>query len=101
MLLQNMFHTKTFSIRREPQPDPPPTRMQAYVEYTKYQWVLYNDFKEEVHNGNYVAYYQFLIEELDMGPYWSDVKFYYGQVHGEEEPQTSDSEEETGSETEY
>ena len=70
---------------------PPQTQMQEYVEYTKYQWVLYNDFKAEVQNGNYGAYYQFLIEELDMGPYWSDVKFYYGQVHEEEEPETSDS----------
>ena len=101
MPLQNMCHAKTFSIRREPQPDPPQTQLQAYVEYTKYQWVLYNNFKEVVQNGHYGAYYQFLIEELDMGPYWSDVKFYYGQVHKEEEPETSDSEEETGSETGY
>ena len=100
MPLQNMCHAKVFSIRREPQLDPPQTQMQAYVEYTKYQWVLYNDFKEEVQNGNYGAYYQFLIEELDMGPYWSDVKFYYGQVH-KDELKTGDSEEETGSETGY
>ena len=101
MPLQNMCHAKVFSIRREQQPEPPQRQMQAFVEYNKYQWVLYNDLKAEVLNGSYGAYYQFLIEELDMGPYWSDVKFYYGQVHGEEEPQTSDSEEETGSETEY
>ena len=96
-----MCHAKVFSIRREPQPDPPQTQLQAYVEYSKYQWVLYNDFKEVVQNGHYGAYYQFLREELDMGPYWSDVKFYYGQVHEEEEPETSDSKEEIGSETEY
>ena len=101
MPLQNMCHTKVFNIRREPQPDPPQTQMQAFVEYNKYQWVLYNDLKAEVQNGNYGAYYQFLIEELDMGPYWSDVKFYFGQVHEEEEPETSDSEEPTGSESEY
>ena len=85
MPLQNMCHAKTFSIWREPQPDPPQTQLQAYVEYTKYQWVLYNDFKEVVQNGHYGAYYQFLIEELDMGPYWSDVKFYYGQVHEDDQ----------------
>ena len=101
MPLQNMCHAKVFSIRREPQPEPPQTPMQAFVEYNKYQWVLYNDLIAEVQNGNYGAYYQFLIEELDMGPYWSNVKFQFGQVHEEEEPETSDSEEPTGSEEEY
>ena len=96
-----MCYPEADHIRREPQPDPPQTPLQAYVEYAKYQWVLYQDFKEVIQNGHYGAYYQFLIEELDMGPYWSDVKFYYGQVHEEEEPETSDSEEETGSETGY
>ena len=46
------------------------------------------------------AQYHFLLEELALGPFWLDVKFYYGQVH-EDGPGTSDSEEETGSETGY
>ena len=78
----------------------PLTPLQQYIEYSKYHWVLYQDFKEVIQNGHYGAYYQFLLEELDMGPYWLDVKFYYGQVH-EDGPGTSDSEEETGSETGY
>ena len=75
--------------------------MQLYVEYNQEQWVLYNDLFGEVHTGNYGAYYHFLIEELDMGPYWSDMKFQFGQVHEEEDPETSDSEEPTGSERKY
>ena len=96
-----MCHAKVFCIWREPEPEPPQTQMQLFVEYNKYQWVLYNDLIGEVQNGNYGAYYHFLIEELDMGSYWSDVKFQFGQVHEEEDPETSDSEEPTGSETEY
>ena len=68
MPLQNMCHAKVICIRREPEPEPPQTQMQAFVEYNKYQWVLYNDLITEVQNGNYGAYYQFLIEELDMAP---------------------------------
>ena len=96
-----MCHPTTYSMGREPQPDPPQTPLQQYIQWSKYHWVLYQDFKEVIQNGHYGAYYQFLIEELNMGPYWSNVKFHFGQVHEEEEPETSNSEEETGSETEY
>ena len=73
-----MCHPTTYSIRREPQPDPLHMPLQQYIQWSKYHWVLYQDFKEVIQNGHYGAYYQFLLEELPLGPYWSDVKFYYG-----------------------
>ena len=101
MPLQNMCHAKVFSIEREPELEPPQTLMQLYVEYNQEQWVLYNDLFGEVHTGNYGAYYHFLIEELELGPYWSDIKAKLGQVQEEEDPETSDSGKPTGSLEEY
>ena len=95
-----MCYPTTDRIRREPQPDPPQTPLQQYIQWSKYHWILWQDFQEVIQMAHYGAYYQFLLEELPLGPYWSDVKFYYGQVH-EDGPGTSDSEEETGSETGY
>ena len=101
MPLQNMCHAKVFWIERELEPEPPQTLMQLYVEYNQDQYVLYTDLFGEVQTGSYGAYYHFLLEELELGPYWSDIKYQLGQVHEEEDPETSDSEEPTGSETEY
>ena len=95
-----MCYPEADRIRREPQPDPPQTPMQQYTQWAKYHWALWQDFQEVVQQGQFGAYYQFLLEELASGPYWSDVKFNYGQVH-EDGPGTSNSEEETGSETGY
>ena len=91
--------------RSRPHPEgattgPPQTPLQQYIQWANYHWILWQDFKEVIQTGHYGAYYQFLLEELPLGPYWSDVKFHYGQVH-EDGPGTSDSEEETGSETGY
>ena len=96
-----MCHAKFYWVEREPEPEPQQTLIQLYVEYNQEQWVLYNDLFGEVHNGNYGAYYHFLIEEQELGPYWSGIKYQLGQVHEEEDPKTSVSEEPTGSETEY
>ena len=79
---------------------PPQTPLQMYKQWAKYHWTLWKDFQEVVQQGQYGAYYHFLLEELASGPYWSDVRFYYGEVH-EDGPGPSDPEEETGSETEY
>ena len=79
---------------------PPQTPMQQYTQWAKYHWALWQDFQEVVQQGQLGAYYQFLLEELASGPYWSDVRFYYGKVH-EDGPGPSNPEEETGSETEY
>ena len=79
---------------------PPQTPLQMYVQWAKYHWTLWKDFQEVVQQGQYGAYYHFLLEELASGPYWSNVKSNYGQVH-EDGPGSSDPEEETGSETEY
>ena len=86
---------------REPEPEPPQTLLQLYVEYNQDQYVLYTDLFGEVQTGSYGAYYHFLLEELELGPYWTDIKAQLGQVQEEEDPETSDSEEPTGSETEY
>ena len=65
-------------IQREPQPDPPQTPLQQYKQWAKYHWTLWKDFQEVVQQGQFGAYYQFLLEELALGPYWSDVKSNYG-----------------------
>ena len=84
-----MCHAKFYWAEREPEPEPPQTLMQLYVEYNQEQWVLYNDLFGEVHTGNYGAYYHFLIEELELGPYWSDIKAQLGQVQEEHDPEAS------------
>ena len=96
-----MCHANFFWIEREPEPEPPQTLMQLYVEYNQDQYVLYTDLFGEVQTANYAAYYHFLLEELELGPYWSDIKAQLGQVQEEEDPETSDSGEPTGSEEEY
>ena len=84
-----MCHVKFFWVEREPEPEPPQTLMTLYVEYNQEQWVLYNDLFGEVHTGNYGAYYHFLLEELELGPYWSDIKAQLGQVQEEYDPEAS------------
>ena len=44
---------------------------------------MYNEFFGEVYGGNYGAYYYFLLEELELGPYWSDIKAQLRQVQEE------------------
>ena len=39
--------------------------------------------------GVFGAYYEFLLAELDEGPYWSDVKAQFGQVKEEYDPEAS------------
>ena len=56
-------------IQGEPQPDPPQTPVQAYVQWAKYHWTLWKDFQGVVQQGQYRAYYHFLLEELASGPY--------------------------------
>ena len=45
----------------------PPTTMQQYVAYNQLQWQYFNELFAEVHAGNYGAYYNFLLAELDEG----------------------------------
>ena len=84
-----MCHPKYVWLEREPDQEPPPTLMQLYVEYNQDQWQLYNELFGEVYGGNYGAYYHFLLEELELGPYWSDIKAQLGQVQEEYDPEAS------------
>ena len=56
-------------VEREPDQQPPPSLVQLYVEFNQDQWQMYNKLFGEVYGGNYGAYYHFLLEELELGPY--------------------------------
>ena len=87
-----MCHAKFQWLEPEERQEPWPTTMQQYVAYNQQQWMYYNELFAEVHAGIYGQYYNFLLAELIDGPYWSDIKAKLGQVHEEEDPETSDSE---------
>ena len=84
-----MCHPKFNWIEREEDQEPPPTLMQLYVAYNQEQWTMYQELFGEVYGGNYGAYYHFLLEELELGPYWSDIKAQLGQVQEEHDPEAS------------
>ena len=73
----------------EERQEPPPTPVAQYVEYNQWQWQLYNELFTEVSLGIYGAYYQFLIHELEGGPYWSNIKTKLGQPQVEYDPEAS------------
>ena len=73
----------------EERQEPPPTPVAQYVEYNQWQWQLYNELFMEVSLGVYGAYYQFLIHELEGGPYWSNIKIQLGQPKEEYDPEAS------------
>ena len=50
---------------------------------------MYHELFVEVYEGNYRAYYHFLLVELEGGPYWSDIKAQLGQVKEEYDPEAS------------
>ena len=71
--IAEMYHTdvprRDVPRRDEPrsaEPEPP-TTMQQYVAYNQLQWQYFNELFAEVHAGNYGAYYNFLLAELDEG----------------------------------
>ena len=73
-------------LQPEEREEPPLTTMEQYVQYNQLQWQYYNELYHKVHNeGVYGAYYEFLIAELEDGPYWSDVKAQFGTVREPEE----------------
>ena len=84
-----MCHAAFYWVKWEPEPEPPQTLLQLYVEYNQDQYVLYTDLFGEVQTGSYGAYYHFLLEELELGPYWSDIKAQLGQVQEEHDPKAS------------
>ena len=84
-----MCHAKFQREEREPDQQPPPSLVQLYVEFNQDQWQMYNKLFGEVYGGNYGAYYHFLLEELEGGPYWSDIKAQLGQVQEEYDPEAS------------
>ena len=63
--------------------------MQQFVAYNQQQWLYYNELFAEVHQGIYGAYYNFILEELYEGPYWSRIKAQLGQVQEEYDPEAS------------
>ena len=88
--IADMCHAKFVWVEREEEDQqPPPSLMQLYVEYNQDQWQLYNELFVEVYGGNYGAYYHILLEELELGPYWSDIKAQLGQVQEEYDPEAS------------
>ena len=84
-----MCHPKFTWIEPEESQEPPPTEMQQYVAYNQQQWQMYHELFVEVYEGNYGAYYHFLLVELEGGPYWSDIKAQLGQVQEEYDPEAS------------
>ena len=84
-----MCHPKFNWIEPEERQEPPPTAMQQYVAYNQQQWQMYHKLFVEVYRGIYGAYYHFLLEELEGGPYWSDIKAQLGQVQEEYDPEAS------------
>ena len=87
--IADMCHPKFVWLEQEEDQEPPPTLMQLYVAYNQDQWQLYNELFGEVYGGNYGAYYHFLLEELELGLYWSDIKAQLGQVQEEYDPEVS------------
>ena len=85
-----MCHPKFEWMEPEERQEPPPTPVAQYVEYNQWQWQLYNELFHEVYSlGIYGAYYQFLIHELEGGPYWSNIKTQLGQPQVEYDPEAS------------
>ena len=77
-------------LEPEEREEPPLTTMEQYMEYNQLQWQYYNELFQEVFSeGIFGAYYQFLISELEDGPYWSDVKTQFGQPKEEHDPEAS------------
>ena len=84
-----MCHPKFQWVEPEERQELPPTNMQQYVAYNQQQWLYYNELFAEVHHGIYGAYYNFILEELYEGPYWSSIKAQLGQVQEEYDPEAS------------
>ena len=63
------------------------------AQYWDDQWSYYNKLYHEVYNeGIYGAYFEFLLQELQDGPYWQDVREQFGTVRElepEQEPEPS------------
>ena len=64
-----MCHPKFTWLETEP-----PTTMQQYVAYNQQQWSYYNELCSMVHAGDHGDHFNFLLDELYEGPYWSSVK---------------------------
>ena len=84
-----MCHPRFEWIKTEEDQVPLLTEMQQYVAYNQQQWQMYHKLFVEVYGGNYGAYYHFLLEELEGGPYWSDIKTQLGQPQEEYDPEAS------------
>ena len=84
--IAEMCHPKFLWLQPEEREEPPLTLMEEYVQYNQLQWELYNELYNEVHQvGIYGDYYEYLIAELEDGPYWSDVKAQFGTLKEPEE----------------
>ena len=84
-----MCHPRFEWIKTEEDQVPLLTEMQQYVAYNQQQWQMYHELFVEVYGGNYGAYYHFLLEELEGGPYWPDIKTQLGQPQEEYDPEVS------------
>ena len=73
-------------LQREEEEEEPLTEMEQYVQHNQLQWEYFNELIHEVHNvGVYGEYLEFLLSELQHGPYWSDVREHFGTVREPEE----------------
>ena len=80
-------------LQRDEEEEEPLTEMEQYMQHNQLKWEYYNELFNEVHNeGVYGAYLDFLLAELQDGPYWSDVREHFGTVRepeAEREPEES------------
>ena len=51
-----------------------PTTMEQYAAYNLQQWSYFNELCSMVHASDHGDHYNFLLDQLYEGPYWSSVK---------------------------
>ena len=51
-----------------------PTTMEQHAAYNQQQWNYFNELCSMVHAGDHGDHYNFLLDQLYEGPYWSSVK---------------------------
>ena len=78
------YPTKFLWLEREEQEI---TVEEQVAQYYDDQWSYYNELYNEVYNdGVYGGYLEFLLQELQDGPYWQDIREQFGTVR-EPEPE--------------
>ena len=86
------YPNKFLWIERE-EPEEPLTLQEQIVIYHQEQWEYYNELYNMVRvYGVYGVYVEFLLDELQDGPYWQDIREQFGTVRAPEpEPEPEPS----------